>query len=762
MIGYLQLSDDLLQMRNKLISNLAMTTKYTSVINIWAISAALLLTACGGGGGGGSNSGGGGGTAGSSQVGTFIDAPVAGLQFDTSSGTSVTDGNGNFSYSTGETVTFHIGNLYLGSAVPSNNKITPLNLTGGTVDVGNASLVRILRVLQSLDSDGNLNNGIQIDPSVMLTLQTQTQVNVQTATDTTINGLIGNYKVTEADAIAHFQAHMNDGSNMSLGFTPPSPPTTASSGSYALIAWNDLGMHCVDGKDYSIFSILPPYNNLHAHLINRNATSNQQVTSGVTLTYESVMDTMGSINTGSTGKTNFWTWVLSLFGANPAPNYGLNLSAGPSNPAPSLTPAGMTYSNTNGWWVAEGIPVTPYADAQDSSGNFYKNYYPMVKVVAKQGSTVLASTKVVLPVSDELSCKSCHSSTSGNAAKPTSGWVSETDPEKAWKMNILRLHDEKIPNAILTAGMSSTYTGGTLLSTATGGKPVLCAACHKSNALNTAAIAGIKSLTEALHGKHATVTDPTSGLTLDNLAIRDSCYLCHPGSTTKCLRGVMGNAKNANGSNAIDCQSCHGNMSWIGRSGREGWLDEPNCQSCHDLSAATGNFTRYTSVFSSGTTPRTIQDTSGRFATNTNTPATGYSLYRFSKGHGNLQCETCHGSTHAEFPSSHASDNAQSLSLQGHIGTVAECFVCHATVPTTTTGGPHGMHTVGQAWLSAHRSAAQSGSSTCAVCHGTNYRGTPLSKTTMARSFQVENGSKTFSAGQQVGCYDCHNGPNGD
>ncbi len=43
---------------------------------------------------------------------------------------------------------------------------------------------------------------------------------------------------------------------------------TTSTAKYSLIAWNDLGMHCVDGKDYSVFSILPPYNNLHAQLVN--------------------------------------------------------------------------------------------------------------------------------------------------------------------------------------------------------------------------------------------------------------------------------------------------------------------------------------------------------------------------------------------------------------------------------------------------------------------------------------------------------------
>jgi hypothetical protein len=29
---------------------------------------------------------------------------------------------------------------------------------------------------------------------------------------------------------------------------------------YTLLAWNNLGMHCYAGSDYSIFSILPPLN----------------------------------------------------------------------------------------------------------------------------------------------------------------------------------------------------------------------------------------------------------------------------------------------------------------------------------------------------------------------------------------------------------------------------------------------------------------------------------------------------------------------
>ena len=55
------------------------------------------------------------------------------------------------------------------------------------------------------------------------------------------------------------------------------------SADYMLSAWNDLGMHCMDGNDFSVFSILPPYNNLHAQLKDKNG---KLISSGVTISYE--------------------------------------------------------------------------------------------------------------------------------------------------------------------------------------------------------------------------------------------------------------------------------------------------------------------------------------------------------------------------------------------------------------------------------------------------------------------------------------------
>jgi hypothetical protein len=230
----------------------------------------------------------------------------------------------------------------------------------------------------------------------------------------------------------------------------------------------------------------------------------------------------------------------------------------------------MSFASANGWYQAEGIPITPV----DDKG--VKNFYPMVKVVAKDSAgNILATAKTVLPVSDEMTCKACHASNTSAAAKPGKGWVSDADAEKDWKKNILSLHDDGKLNMTLYQQALSTmsYNAGGLLATANSGQPVLCASCHSSNALGTTGVAGIKALTHALHGKHSTVKDP-SGNVLGSVTNRTSCYMCHPGSETQCLRGAMSGP-------AQTCQNCHGNMKDVGNTARTGWLEQPNCQACH-------------------------------------------------------------------------------------------------------------------------------------------------------------------------------------
>ncbi|MBS1856554.1 MAG: hypothetical protein JST11_14395 [Acidobacteria bacterium] len=518
-------------------------------------------------------------------------------------------------------------------------------------------------------------------------------------------------------------------------------------------------MHCDDGKDYSVFGVLPPYNTIHAHLID-SAGKLVVAPAGYTITYEAVNDPLtNTLNTSSSLKTNFWQFASALGFGMLAPDVGLK---GNAMPGANNTPQPMTFSATDNTWLAEGIPMTNYPDS--STGTYTaKNYFPMMKLVVHNSSgTAIASTNIVLPISDEMTCSLCHSSTStSSAAQPASGWVFNADPAKDVKLNILRKHDElsKSRNASLfsSALAAEAFSPNGLEATATTMHPILCGSCHATNALGLNGVPGVPQFTTAMHTQHASVQNPSTGATLDSGTTRDTCYMCHPGPNTQCLRGAMATLTDpATGAHEVECQSCHGTMSTVATATRKGWLDEPNCQSCH-TGTATSNSGQivYTSVFSSGTTVRTVADTT--FATNADTPATGISLYRFSKGHGGLQCEACHGSTHAEFPTPIANDNVQSTSLQGHAGMLAECTACHASTPSTITGGPHGLHPIGSSWVSSHQSVADSGGATaCQVCHGTDYRGTILSKTQADRTMA----GKSFPRGTVIGCYSCHNGPN--
>jgi hypothetical protein len=90
------------------------------------------------------------------QTGTFVDAPVSGLEYSTSSGISgTTDAAGHFNYTAGDSVTFSVGNVALGSST-ATEVVTPMNIANN--DTARAS--RIAYILQSLDTDGNPTDAV--------------------------------------------------------------------------------------------------------------------------------------------------------------------------------------------------------------------------------------------------------------------------------------------------------------------------------------------------------------------------------------------------------------------------------------------------------------------------------------------------------------------------------------------------------------------------------------------------------------------------
>jgi hypothetical protein len=555
-------------------------------------------------------------------------------------------------------------------------------------------------------------------------------------------------------------------------------PVTLPAATATLLGWNNLGMHCMD-SDYSVFSVLPPYNTLEAQLIvgGRLVTNG----SGYTVSYQAVADPVGSFNSTAMGKGNFYTYATALYGASLPAETGL---LGWSMPGPGNDPQLTLFEPTNApapgaaarvnWFRAEGIPISPYDDAHQ------KNPYPLMRLIARNGANQpIATNDIVLPVSDEMDCRACHASGTQPAAQPAAGWVWDGLPERDFRLNILRLHDEHefaVHPDLYSAALTDRRfnPAGLYRGVVADGKPVLCAACHASEALGAPSYGTIPPLTASVHSHHAGVMDPILHTPLDNAANRSACYQCHPGSSTRCLRGAMGSAIASDGSMEMQCQSCHGTMSQVGASTRVGWFMEPNCQSCHSGTATHNNGQiRYTSVFTdtNGSVRVPVDQT---FATQPDTPAPGISLYRFSAGHGGLQCSACHGSTHAEFPSIHLNDNLRNAALQGHAGMMVECTSCHTTMPNTANRGPHGMHSIGQGWVSGSGGVTKhadwlssvGGPTACQPCHGTDYRGTVLSRAQADRTLTAnfDGGTVTLKLfrGAQVGCYDCHNGPNND
>ncbi len=358
---------------------------------------------------------------------------------------------------------------------------------------------------------------------------------------------------------------------------------------YILLGWNDLGMHC-SNKDFSKVVVLPPYNNITAQLILKQPNQLPQVvTSGYTIEY-SIPN-----NTYSVGKTNFWTYAQQLFGLS-----------SPLLPNIGLTGKGLTgvLDSSGTYFAAHGIPITPFTDTDLVN----ESPYQLIHLVArsKANGSILATTDVVIPVSNEVGCvqSGCHSSETSilNAHEPVSGF---------------------------------NRSG-----------PVLCASCHASNALGTTGIPEAQSFSFRIHDKHKDVAGPSNSIS--------TCYKCHPGPNTQCLRDVMGK----NPTNPMVCQDCHGTMSNVASTitaGRRPWLDEPKCGTCHG--------------------PTHAEETG--------------KLYRQSKGHGGLFCSACHGSPHAIQPTVQPNDNLQNTRLQGFAGTLQKCSVCHTT--RMDGSGPHGI-----------------------------------------------------------------------
>ncbi|MBY5979132.1 hypothetical protein [Ferrimonas balearica] len=97
-------------------------------------------------------------------TGVFSDSPVSGLAYESASQQALTNANGEFTYLEGETLIFSIGGTAF-PAVAGQAEVTPQTLYDGQ-DAHTTEVVNTLRLLQTLDSDGNPENGIQLDEAL--------------------------------------------------------------------------------------------------------------------------------------------------------------------------------------------------------------------------------------------------------------------------------------------------------------------------------------------------------------------------------------------------------------------------------------------------------------------------------------------------------------------------------------------------------------------------------------------------------------------
>jgi hypothetical protein len=293
----------------------------------------------------------------------------------------------------------------------------------------------------------------------------------------------------------------------------------ASNSAYIVVAWNDLGMHCLN-PSYDTAVILPPYNTVWAQVLKRGNPP-QVVTSGLTVSYRIIN------NTTSQGKGlfyQFWTYAQTLFGASPALDKGLNLD----DPLVSNGLSGSMIAKGDHFQVS-GIPVVPYND-----GSTVRNPYQVAEITVKDSSgTIVALTRATVPTSEEINCGKCHA---------VGGSVTQVFND------VLTRHDAK--------------HGTTLVSQ----KPVRCSTCHGSPALKAPLNPGISYLSFAIHNSHA-----TRGA---------ACYDCHPGATTQCNRSTKHTAADGNCTNA-GCHGSMANVASTISAGRVPWLSEPKCVTCH-------------------------------------------------------------------------------------------------------------------------------------------------------------------------------------
>jgi len=153
-------------------------------------------------------------------TGVFLDSAVEGLSYMTTSQDGKTNGSGEFAFQSDEQVTFSIGAIAL-PTISAKLLLTPFDIFN-TDDINNVQVVNLLRLLQSLDVDGDPSNGIQISDDAHQFAQGLTvdfnDDNFEGAVTELIamSGSVNTQLISAQSAIDHFQLTLNQISNENI------------------------------------------------------------------------------------------------------------------------------------------------------------------------------------------------------------------------------------------------------------------------------------------------------------------------------------------------------------------------------------------------------------------------------------------------------------------------------------------------------------------------------------------------------------------
>ncbi|RBP33445.1 hypothetical protein DET50_102260 [Marinobacter pelagius] len=154
------------------------------------------------------------------SVGQFVDSPVQGLRYFTSSGSGVTTAEGEFEYKDGDEIFFLVGNTLIGQSI-AGPVLTPLDVVGEAQNADKS--MNILRFLQTLDENGDPSDGIVISDNVTVLAETTgTEVNFDLPADqfeaqTSVQNLVSeagkDALVTAEAANTHFETTLSSLAN---------------------------------------------------------------------------------------------------------------------------------------------------------------------------------------------------------------------------------------------------------------------------------------------------------------------------------------------------------------------------------------------------------------------------------------------------------------------------------------------------------------------------------------------------------------------